>query len=188
MLCPVCKRFGHNLENCQVKMGPRSKTEPNNPGNNVYVAGDVFCTVDMNVTQGIRERKVPAGDSSVVPDDGPGNSSVQISDAVPCVEDVISMENEGMNRLHGNTFECLAQHEEEETTISLVSSRSEPSNNYEFSDNSHVLETFKHIKRVDELDFMPVPISRKKLKKLKKRNLANMQDPMVKGPTQLPNG
>ena len=138
--------------------------------------------------QGTRERKKSAGDSSVVPDDGPGSSSVQISDAVPCVEEVISTENEVMNQLHGNTFECLAQSEEEETAIALVSSRFEPNNNSEFSDNSPIIDTFKHINKVDELDFTPVPISRKKLKKLKNRILANMQDPVVRGHTQPPNG
>ena len=171
------------MENCQVKKAPSSNTVSSNPGNNVSVAGDVLFADDMNVTQGTRERKKSAGDSSVVPDDGPGSSSVQISDVVTCVEAVISMENEVMNKLHGNTFECLAQSEEEETTIALVSSRFEPNNNSEFSDN-----TFKHIKKVNELDFTPVPISRKKLKKLKNRNLANMQDPVVRGHTQLPNG
>ena len=80
---------------------------------------------DMNVTQGTRERKKSAGDSSVVPNDGPGSSSVQISDAVSCVEEVISMEIKVMNKLHGNTFECLAQSEVEETAIALVSSRFE---------------------------------------------------------------
>ena len=98
------------------------------------------------------------------------------------------MENEVMNQLHGNTFECLAQSEVEETTIALVSSRFEPNNNSEFSDNSPIIDTLKHIKKVDELDFTPVPISRKKLKKLKNRTLANMQDPVVRGHTQLPNG
>ena len=186
--CPVCKRFGHNLENCQVKKAPSSNTVPYNPGNIVSVAGDVLFADDMNVTQGTRERKKSAGDSSVVPDDGLGSSSVQISDAVPCVKEVISMENEVMNQLHGNTFECLAQSEEEETAIALVSSRFEPNNNSEFSDYSHILDTFKHIKKVDELDFTPVPISQKKLKKLKNRILANMQDPVVRGHTQLPNG
>ena len=107
---------------------------------------------------------------------------------MPCVEEVVSTENEVMNQLHGNTFECLAQSEEEETAIALVSSRFEPNNNFEFSDNSPIIDTFKHIKKVDELDFTPVPISRKKLKKLKNRILANMQDPVVRGHTQLPNG
>ena len=91
-------------------------------------------------------------------------------------------------KLHGNTFECLAQSEEEETAKSIVSSRSDLNNTSEFFDSSPILDTFKQIKRVDELDFTPVPISRKKLNKLKKRNLAIKQDPVVRGYVQLPNG
>ena len=89
-------------------------------------------------------------------------------------------------KLPGNTFECLAQSEEEcpsEVAKSKTTSRSE-----EFTDTSPIIDTFKHIKRVDELDFTPIPLSKKKLKKLKKRNLVNKQDPMVGGPTHIPHG
>ena len=39
----------------------------------------------------------------------------------------------------------------------------------DFSDTSPTLHTFKHVKRIDEQDFTPVPLSKKKLKKLKKQ-------------------
>ena len=90
-----------------------------------------------------------------------------------------------------NTFECLAQSEEDcpsEVVKSLDTSRSDPNTITDFSDTSPILDTFKHIKRVDELDFTPVPLSKKKLKKLKKQNLANKQDPVVRGTSHLPNG
>ena len=63
-----------------------------------------------------------------------------------------------------------------------------PTPNTEFSDTSPIIDTFRHIKRVDELDFTHVPLSRKKLKKLKKRSLANTQDPVIRGTPHLPNG
>ena len=40
----------------------------------------------------------------------------------------------------------------------------------DFSDTSPICDTFKHIKRVDELDYLP--LSKKKLKKLRKREHA----------------
>ena len=67
-------------------------------------------------------------------------------------------------------------------------SRSDPSTSTDYSNTSPILDTFKHIKRVDELDFTPVPLSKKKIKQMKKRNLASKQDPMVRGSTLLPNG
>ena len=36
--CPVCRRFGHNLENCQVHKGPDSLVGCSKPGNNTVVA------------------------------------------------------------------------------------------------------------------------------------------------------
>ena len=93
-------------------------------------------------------------------------------------------------KLPGNTFECLAQSEEEcpsEIAKNSVTSRSDPNAIADFSDTSPTLDTFKHIKRVDELDFTPVPLSKKKLKKLKKKNLATKQDPVVRGSTHLSN-
>ena len=90
-------------------------------------------------------------------------------------------------KFHGNTFACLAQSEEEGPIVEegplLI-----PTANTEFSDTSPIIDTFKHIKMVDELDFTPVPLSRKKLKKLKKRSPANTQDPVIRGTPHLPNG
>ena len=91
----------------------------------------------------------------------------------------VANDNVNQPKLHGNAFACLAQPEDEETALSIVE---------DFSDSSPNLDTFKQIKRVDELDFTPVPISRKKLKKLKKRSLVPMQDPVDGGYVQHPNG
>ena len=65
----------------------------------------------------------------------------------------------------GSTIECLAQSEEEGP--SDVAKNLDVS--ADFSDTSPTLHTFKHVKRIDELDFTPVPLSKKKLKKLKKQ-------------------
>ena len=90
-------------------------------------------------------------------------------------------------KLHGNTFACLSQSEEEGPNVEVGPLLTPPANT-DFSDTSPIIDTFKHIKRVDELDFTPVPLSRKKLKKLKKRSLANTQDPVIGGTAHLPNG
>ena len=47
---------------------------------------------------------------------------------------------------------------------------SEPNVSADFSDTSPTFHTFKHVKRIDEFDFTPVPLSKKKLKKLKKQH------------------
>ena len=108
-------------------------------------------------------------------------------------DEVIRLANDVVNhpKVPGNTFECLAQREEEcpiEVVEAIVTSRYDPNTISDFSDTSPIIDTFKHIKRVDELDFTPVPLSKKKLKKLNKMNLANSQDPVVKGSSHLPNG
>ena len=184
--CLVCKRFGHNLENCQDQKSPNSRMVSTNPGNNVFVAKDEMVAGDKKDTNDAGDSKKSEGEIVIITDDSGGNSSVEARDADFCAEEEISMTNIAVNQLHGNTFECLAQSEEEETAKSMETYS--PNNNSEFSDTSPTLETFKHIKRVDELDFTPVPISRKKLKKLKKRILANKQDPVARGEANLPNG
>ena len=178
--CSECKRFGHNLENWQVKKGPNSMNTTSNSENEAGIELLVAEKKDMQ-DAGVRKRVTGDTNGSVV------NSSVEDMDAIiPTItyeEDVnrVAIDIGNHPKLHGNTFKCLAQSEEEETT-------SDPNNTSEFSDNSPILDTFKHIKRVDELDFTPVPISRKKLKKLKKWNHAITQDPVVRGYVCLPNG
>ena len=99
-------------------------------------------------------------------------------------------------RLTGNTFECLTICDEasnlevavdrtiavvSDTTIpnvistlsevgSLDSSKLDFPNIADFLDTSLVCEAFKHIKRIDELDYLP--LSKKKLKKLRKQEHA----------------
>ena len=96
-----------------------------------------------------------------------------------------AIEVDAPTKLHGNTFACLAQNEEEDPNEE-EGPLPTPTANTDFSDTSPIIDTFRHIKRVDELDFTPVPLSRKKLKKLKKRSPVNSQDPGIRG--TLPNG
>ena len=176
--CSECKRFGHSLVNCQVKKGP---------GNNNTNAGCVSESekladekMDMQDTGGT---KLLSGDTSDLIDVSGVEDRAASNYTATNAAEVSREANDNVNqpKLHGNAFACLAQVEEEdeETAISIVD---------DFSDSSPILDTFKQIKRVDELDFTPVPISRKKLKKLKKRSLAPKQDPVDGGNVQHPNG
>ena len=92
----------------------------------------------------------------------------------------VATEVDVLPKLYGNTFACLAHSEEGGPSVE------EGALSTDFSDTSPIIDTFRHIKRVDEMDFTPVPLSRKKLKKLKKRSLANKQDPVIRGTP--PNG
>ena len=65
---------------------------------------------------------------------------------------------------------------------------SEPNVSADFSDTSPTLHTFKHVKRIDELDFTPVPLSKKKLKKLKKQNQIAKQASDMGGSILMSNG
>ena len=96
-----------------------------------------------------------------------------------------AIEVDAPTKFHGNTFACLAQNEEEDPNEE-EGPLPTPTANTDFSDTSPIIDTFRHIKRVDELDFTPVPLSRKKLKKLKKRSPFNSHDPGIRG--TLPNG
>ena len=98
--------------------------------------------------------------------------------------------------LPGNTFECLVQLEEEcpSEIVKIVEEPSlDPNASADFSDTSPTFDTFKQVKRIDELDFTPVPLSRKKLKKLRKKNIASSRskqasDEVGVGSGHSPNG
>ena len=76
-----------------------------------------------------------------------------------------------------NTFECLALIED---SASLEGGEELASTSYgivetaEYSDTSPICDTFKLVKRIDELDFSPSqPMSKSKLKRLKKQHRAS---------------
>ena len=182
--CPVCRRFGHNLENCQVHKGPDSIVGCSKPGNNSVVALDEEVDGNKKVTVDVGNSKQLL-DETVTNREGSGGSRhTEARGVEEYAEEEVNVTSS--NQLLGNSFECLAQCEVEE--VDEAKEACSPNNNSEYSDNSPLLDTFKHIKRVDELDFTPVPMSRKKLKKLKKRSLACKQGSMVGGEGNRPNG
>ena len=187
--CPICKRFGHNRDNCQGQKGSTNRlvytmAQAGNTGNSASMAQAEMVAGDKEDTNEAGDSKKPEGDLVFISENKIGGiNSVDAREAVLCAEEETNMTTIAVNQLHGNTFECLAQSEDEETNKPIETLRSDP----EFSDTSPTIDTFKHMKRVDELDFSPV-LSKKKLKKLKKRTLENKQDPMARGEANLPNG
>ena len=196
--CSECKLFGHNLVNCQAKKRPSSGIISTIPGNNKHeavigkevdevgeglkiAAGNSICAVAIPTVAHA------AAENSTCSESNPPVTHAEAGIRLD-VEDIsVTSEVDVPLMLHGNTFACLAQSEEEGPNVE-VGPLSVPTANTDFSDTSPIIDTFKHIKRIDELDFTPVPLSKKKLKKLKKRSLANSQDPMIGGTPHLPNG
>ena len=194
--CSECKLFGHNLANFQAKKMPSSGMMSLNPknGNNEAVIGkDIddegegleiateYTTLVAipTVTHAATETTCPVS----IPTVAHAKAGIQLN-----VEDInAAIEVDIPPKLHGNTFACLSKNEEE-GPIMEEGPQLFPTANTDFSDTSPIIDTFKHIKKVDELDFTPVPLSRKKLKKLKKRSLAITKDPVIRGTPHLPNG
>ena len=194
--CSECKLFGHNLANCQAKKMPSSGMISLNPGNGnneavigkdiddegegLEIATEYTTLVAIpTVTHAATETTCPVS----IPTVAHAKAGIQLN-----VEDINAAIEVGIPpKLHGNTFACLSQNEEE-GPIMEEGPQLSPTANTDFSDTSPIIDTFKHIKKVDELDFTPVPLSRKKLKKLKKRTLAITQDPVIRGNPHLPNG
>ena len=167
--CPNCKLFGHSQVNCHAMKGPSCISVTINPEENVNMAGE---------DDSAGARKVPLDMGEGSRKESTGDTLNNAGDSVACSilenRETIKHAEVNLPKLPGNTFECLAQSEEECPSVgakSKATSRSE-----DFSDTSPIIDTFKHIKRVDELDFTPVPPSKKKLKKLKKRDLVNKHD------------
>ena len=169
--CFNCKFFGHNLAQCHTM-----KEQIREVGYRVKGAGKETIIIDdgrkttLAMTDGYG--KVPPDD--IVDDDhvnvvvgaakrtnlGTGEVSIPASGGAP------------QPKLLGNTFEFLARLEEEcpiQVDKSVEESSLDPIIGAEFSDTSPTFDTFKQVKRIDELDFTPVPLSRKKLKKLRKK-------------------
>ena len=180
--CSNYKLFGHNLVHCHILKGQNGKHDTTKYGNSVNEDGEEVIMADArkaSLDTGAGSRK----DSTGVTLDNATDSVVDsIADCrgatkltITCTGEVNGA-NTGVDdhpKLPGNTFECLAQSEEEcpsEVAKNSDTSRSDPNIGTDFFDTSPTFDTFKHIKRIDELDYTLVPLSKKKLKKLKKRN------------------
>ena len=170
--CSECKLFGHNLANCQVRKSPSCGITATNPENSKHEAVDRQDVDDVG--EGL---KLAPGNSTnsvhsvaTIPTITHAESEIRLD-----AEEVdMAIEDDVPPKMQGNTFACLAQSEEEGPSVESV-----PNVNTDFSDTSPIIDTFRHIKRVDELDFTPVPLFKKKLKKLKKRSPVHMQDPVM---------
>ena len=198
--CTECKLFGHNLVNCQVKNGPSSGKVSTNPGNSKHEAvirkdnhdagegmklaadtssvdsfaiNPTVTRAEVGIRMDIEETKLASEDND--PPKLHGNTFAclaQSEEEGPREEERPLTEPNANTEFPGNTFECLAQCEEEcprEVAKNLDVFISEPNVSADSSDTSPTLHTFKHVKRIDELDFTPIPLSKKKLKKLKKQ-------------------
>ena len=188
--CSECKLFGHKLVNCQAKKMPNSGMISLNPGygkNEAVIGKDIDDATEYTTLVATPTVTHAATENSTCPVSIPtvahAEAGIQLN-----LEDInAAIEVDISPKLPSNTFACLSQNEEEGPIMEegplLI-----PTTNTDFSDTSPIIDTFKHIKKVDELEFTPVPLSRKKLKKLKKRNPTNTQDPVIRGTPHLPNG
>ena len=192
--CSECKLFGHNLLNCQAKKKPSSGMISTLPGNNKHEAvngmevDEVGEGLKITAESSICAVANPtvthaAAEMSTISD----SSHAEAGFSVDIMDSSKASEVDAPLKLHGNTFACLAQSEEEDPKEE-AGPLPTPTANTDFSDTSPIIDTFRHIKRVDELDFTPVPFSRKKLKKLKKRSPVNSHEPGIRGTPHLPNG
>ena len=186
--CSNCKLFGHNLAYCHVMKEHNSKSDTTKSGNSVKEDGKEVSMADerkASQDKGVESRKDLLGDMGVDVTDNIVDGIVEFRGAESNKTGAAVHPN-----LPGNTFECLAQSEEEcpsEVSKNLDASRSVHVN-ADFSDTSPTFDTFKHIKRIDELDYTPVPLSKKKLKKLKKQNQVSKYASVVEGTIHISNG
>ena len=186
--CSNCKLFGHNLAHCHLMK--KQLYSAKETGERDIMAGE---RRDTQVT-GAGSEKDPPSVMGVDTSDIVADSIVKSRGAVKCGPVEVNDTKNGsdvQHKLPCNTFECLAQSEEEcssEVAKNLDVFISEPNFSADFSDTSPTLHTFKHVKRFDELDFTPVPLSKKKIKKLKKQNQIAKQASDIGGSNLMSNG
>ena len=180
--CSNCKLFGHNLANCHLMKEQADSVKKTEEG--AKTAGEMR---DTQVTGAGSEKESPSV-MGVVTSDIVADSIIKSQGTAKRGPVEVNDKTHGsdvQHKLPGNTFECLAQSEEEcprevAKDLDVVGA--------DFSDTSPTLHTFKHVKRIDELDFTPVPLSKKKLKKLKKQNQIAKQASDIGGSNLMSNG
>ena len=153
--------------NCQFKKGPSCGKISTIPGNSKHEA--VIGKDNDDEGEGL---KLAAGNSISSVDSLatiPTVTHAEVGIRLDLEEVRLAIEVDDPPKLHGNTFACLAQNEEEGPSVE-EGPLPVPIANIDFSDTSPIIDTFRHIKRVDELDFTPVPLSRKKLMEAWLRN------------------
>ena len=180
--CSNCKLFGHNLAHCHLMKKQADSAKETEEG--AIMAGE---RRDTQVTGAGSEKESPSV-MGVVTSDIVADSIIKSQGTTKRGPVEVNDKTHGsdvQHKLPGNTFECLAQSEEEcpsevAKNLDVVGA--------DFSDTSPTLHTFKHVKRIDELDFTPVPLSKKKLKKLKKQNQIAKQASDIGGSNLMSNG
>ena len=183
--CSECKLFGHNLGNCKVRKSPSCGITATNPENSKHEA-----TAGQDIEDVGEGMELATGNSTNSADSvatTPTITHAESESRLDAKEVAVAIKDDVPPKLQGNSFACLALSEEEGPTVE-EEPLPVPIVSTDFSDTSPIIDTFRHIKRVDELDFTPVPLSKKNLKKLKKRSPVNMQDPVMGGTQHLPNG
>ena len=182
-----CKIYGHKTIHCPISKATNTKeasSGSNTSEGNVYDHGYASGT---NVVLGASLHK-----ESKLVKDPVGNQKDPVKDSVEGVDSIIEsiIVHHNIISQYGpvqvgaiggetslNTFECLTLIED---SASLEGGEELASTSYriletaEYSDTSPICDTFKLVKRIDELDFSPSqPMSKSKLKRLKKQHRAS---------------
>ena len=175
-----CQVFGHKILHCSFFKATNTKPVPDNSNPSGSKGSRHANGEEAIVDSRARHHKV----SNPIKDLNEGVDSVidSIRDCLSIVPPVTSDKtgvkvNGGDASLKrpGNTFEYLALSEASappDGVVDLASTSSMIPDTVDFSDTSPNYDTFKQIKRIDELDYspLPLPLSKSKLRRLKKQN------------------
>ena len=201
--CSHCKIFGHSRLKCHVVEGMGS--EHNGIGHatdNVNDAGSTLVSRPDSVVSNIGDlittpakdgtdvsRKVNGADSPTRLTGNPFEclASCEDADTLDLVVDLVPS-SYGSFTVPDVTSPTLDDIIPPISGVgSLEPSRLDIPSVAEFSDSSPTCEAFKHIKRIDELDYPSLPMSKKKLKNLKKQiHVAKSANPSSDANTNIP--
>ena len=187
--CSHCQVFGHKVSKFPLSKTPSvlecgmpSASKIGGHGNGEKVNAKSSSEIPIAATLG---KELRDGVDSVVDSIGACQKTV-IQDNIGDT----SHEATTSPARHANRFECLDISEDLTIEVVGVTSTDAPTvaptdevadmvstgtvlpNTSEYSDSSPIYNSFKQVKRIDELDFtpQPLPLSKSKLKRLKKQN------------------
>ena len=180
--CSHCKVYGHKTLHCPISK-PINTTSTSYSGGNVGDHGNASGTnvvVGASLQKEFKQVKVPVGNQK-----DPVKDSIVVDSIIESIivhPSIISQHSSiKVGAIGGeasfNTFECLTL-SEDSTSLDggedLASTSYEILDTEEYSDTSPICNTFKLVKRIDELDYSPSqPLSKSKLKRLKKQHRAS---------------
>ena len=183
-----CRIFGHNSTKCSVN---EKKCSPDSG------AGETGHT-NVNEVYPMPRKAATVDDTLDRPDDGPSvptnkghhresNLCNTTDSIVECIDEHMNSGSPGKAdygkmsgnletvpiKVHDNTFDCLASSE----GVSTISISEEPMGlsttlpiTDDYSDTSPTCDTFKQVKRIDEMDYSSSSWSKSKRKKMRRRN------------------